>query len=102
MELCDPETKQQGTKRNVAFRDTIPVLGVYKERGFYGKEESDPKPTTTLSNFKKQTSTISYKERKNHGKEHASVRNLGTWLDTNLTMSAHVKKNVPSCYLSSV
>ena len=26
------------------------------------------------------------------------VRNLGTWLDTNLTMSAHM----PSCYLSSV
>ena len=49
-------------KEMLPFPDTIPVLGVHKKRSFYGKVESDPKPTTTLS----------YKERKNHGKEHAS------------------------------
>ena len=46
-----PETKQQGRKRNVAFRDTIPALSVYYKRGFNEKMESHTKPTTTLTEF---------------------------------------------------
>ena len=30
-EVRAPETKQQGRKRNVAFRDTIPALSVYRK-----------------------------------------------------------------------
>ena len=47
-----PETKQQGRKRNVAFRDTIPALSVYYKRSeFNEKVESHTKPTTTLTKF---------------------------------------------------
>ena len=50
-EVRAPETKQQGRKRNVAFRDTIPALIVYCKRSFYGKVESHTKPTATLLIF---------------------------------------------------
>ena len=46
-----PETKQQGRKRNIAFRDTIPALSVYYKRSFNEKVESHTKPTTTLTKF---------------------------------------------------
>ena len=29
-----PETKQQGRKRNIAFRDTVQALSVYYKRNF--------------------------------------------------------------------
>ena len=45
-----PETKQQGRKRNIAFRNTIPALSAYK-RSFNEKVESHTKPTTTLTKF---------------------------------------------------
>ena len=45
------ETKQQGRKRNVAFRDTIPALIVYCKRSFNGKVESHTKRTATLLIF---------------------------------------------------
>ena len=38
-EVRAPETKQQGWKRNDAFRDTIPALSVYCKRSFNGKVE---------------------------------------------------------------
>ena len=41
----------QGRKRNVAFRDTIPTLSVYCKRSFNGKVESHTKPTATLLIF---------------------------------------------------
>ena len=46
-----PETKQQGRKRNIAFRDTIPALSVYYKRSFNEKVESHTKATTTLTKF---------------------------------------------------
>ena len=42
---------EQGRKRNVAFRDTIPALSVYCKRSFNGKVESHTKPTATLLIF---------------------------------------------------
>ena len=42
------ETKQQGRKRNIAFGDTIPALGVYYKRSFNEKVESHTKATTTI------------------------------------------------------
>ena len=46
-----PETKKQGRKRIVAFRDTIPALSDYYKRSFNEKMESHTKPTTTLPKF---------------------------------------------------
>ena len=47
-----PETKQQGRKRNVAFRDTIQAISVYYKRSeFNEKVESHTKPNTTFTKF---------------------------------------------------
>ena len=54
-EGSSPEAKQQGRKRNIAFRGTIPALSVYYKRGFKEKVESHTKPTTTLPKFKRTT-----------------------------------------------
>ena len=50
-EGSSPEAKQQGRKRNIAFRGTIPALSVYYKRGLNEKVESHTKPTTTLTKF---------------------------------------------------
>ena len=47
-EVRAPETKQQGRKRNVASRDTIPALSVYFKKIFDGKVESHTNPTAIL------------------------------------------------------
>ena len=54
-EGSSPEAKQQGRKRNIAFRGTIPALSVYYKRGLNEKVESHTKPTTTLPKFKRTT-----------------------------------------------
>ena len=55
-EGSSPEAKQQGRKRNIAFRGTIPALRcVYYKRSFNEKVESHTKPTTTLPKFKRTT-----------------------------------------------
>ena len=65
-----PETKQQGRKRDVVFRDTIPALSVYFKRGFNGKAESHTKPTTTLNFAKFLKNHLLFPTRKeNHGKD---------------------------------
>ena len=54
-EGSSPEAKQQGRKRNIAFRGTIPALSVSYKRSFNEKVESHTKPTTTLPKFKRTT-----------------------------------------------
>ena len=50
-EVRAAETKQQGRKRNVAFRvHTIPALSVYCKRSLW-KSGSQTKPTATLLIF---------------------------------------------------
>ena len=46
-----PKTKQQGGKRNIAIRDTIPTLSVYYKGSLNEKMESYTKPTITSINF---------------------------------------------------
>ena len=70
LQVRAPETKQQGRKRNVVFRDTIPLLSVYFKRGFNGKAESHTKPTTTLNFAKFLKNHLLFPTRKeNHGKD---------------------------------
>ena len=70
LEVRAPETKQQGRKRNVVFRDTLPTLSVYFKRGFNGKAVSHTKPTTTLNFAKFLKCYLLFPTRKeNHGKD---------------------------------
>ena len=70
MEVCAPDSKQQGIKRNVVFRDTMPSLSVYFNRSFNGKAESHTKPTTTLNFAKFLKNHLLFPTKKeNHGKD---------------------------------
>ena len=49
--VSSPKTKQQGGKRNIAIRDTIPALSVYYKGSLNEKMESYTKPTITSKKF---------------------------------------------------
>ena len=53
-EVRAPETKQQGRKRNVAFRDTIPALSVYCKKIFDGKVDLIQIQPLYFANFLKK------------------------------------------------
>ena len=53
--VSTPKTKQQGGKRNIVIRDTIPTLSVYYKGTLNDKSGSYLRPTITSTNFYRTT-----------------------------------------------